>query len=111
MTILNLGPYTTGEIPPPVQYQFLDANGAGINITGYAVKFVYQRRGASSATTRDAALTTAASGIVTWTPVAADVETSGVYYGYFWVGNGAVRYASPRISYAVVAPVGSAPAI
>lgn len=99
MTI-EVGPWTAGERPGRLEYQFLDANGAGIDLTGYTVTFVYERYG-GTAVTRTGVLATAASGIVGYTFVAADLDTGGVYTGEFKANNGTNYYVSERLVYRV----------
>jgi hypothetical protein len=110
MTDVTLGPFTAGEIPVPVVYQFQDAAGAPLNLTGYTAKLTYLRRG-GTAVTRDAVITTPLSGEVTYTWVAADFDTAGSYKADLWVGNLTNRYASVRLKWYVTVPVATAPAI
>lgn len=99
MTI-EVGPWTAGEKPGRLEYTFLDANGDPIDLTGYTITFVYERYGAA-AVTRSAVLVTAASGIVGYTFVAADLDTGGIYNGEFRATNGTNAYASERLIYRV----------
>ena len=108
--MITLGPYTAGEIPPPVVVTFTDAAGAPINITGYAVRLVY-RRDADTAVTRTGAVDNGASGIASYTWVAADMATAGSYRADMWVGNGTNRYASQPIAWVIREAVDTAPAI
>lgn len=98
---IPIGPYTRGEIPLPLTYQFLDSSGTPIDLTGFTAKFTYQRNGGSAAT-KNATITTAASGIVTYIWVSTDLDTTGIFTGHFWVGNNAAqRYASEDLVWRV----------
>lgn len=99
MTI-EVGPFVAGEKVGELRYTFLDSAGAAIDLTGYTVKFHYQRHG-GTATTGNGVLVTAASGIVGYTLAAADLATAGVYKSHFEVGNGTNRYYSDDIVYRV----------
>lgn len=110
---LEIGPYVVGEIPPPLEYTFLDFNGVVINLTGYTVRF--QRAeilGAfTNAVTVNANLTDPVNGRVTYTWTAADFSSPGRYGGMFFVGNGTNRYASWLITWTTCASVDTPPAI
>lgn len=110
---VEIGPYVTGEIPTPLEYQFLDSAGNPINLTGYTVRF---QRGEidgtfTNAVTVNAALTDAVNGKVTYTWVAADFPYPGRFGGMFFVGNGANRYASWLITWTTCASVDTPPNI
>ena len=98
--MIEAGPFHAGEKPGQITYPFTDSTGAAINLTGFTVKFHYKRVGAS-AVTRNGVLVTPASGLVGYTPVAADLETDGIYKAHFEVGNGTNRYLSDDIVYRV----------
>lgn len=114
-TTLTIGPYVVGEIPAPLEYQFLDSAGSPINLTGYTAKF--QRGVKANATnyvsvaTLNATVTDAANGKVTYTWVAADFSGPGTYGGMFYVGNGTNRFASLLITWITCAAVDVAPSI
>jgi hypothetical protein len=111
----TIGPYVVGEIPAPLEYQFLDYAGGPINLAGYTAKFQRGERGNTApfinVVTLNAVITDAANGKVTYTWVASDFPAPGPYAGMFWVGNGTQRYASLLITWTVCASVGVAPAI
>lgn len=106
----EIGPFLEGELPGALSHQFLDDDGVAIDLTGYSVRFVWQRVGDSTVTTRNGSLVTAASGIVGYTFVAADLATDGIYKAHWFVGNGTNRYASDPIVYRVK-PALAVPAI
>lgn len=101
------GPYVVGEVPAPLVYTFLDAAGAPINLTGYAVTFSYRRDDDAVAVTGSAAVTGAAAGEVTLTWSSTPFAGPGRYFGEFWVGNGANRFASLLVTFVVRAAVDS----
>jgi hypothetical protein len=111
---IPIGPYTAGEIPPPIVVTFKDSSGAALDLSAaqWVGKWVSRRHkpGASgefasddpAAVTVDAAVnhgTGATKGQVTYTWVAADFATDGNYEGQMWVGNGTNRYASERFTW------------
>lgn len=106
-----IGPFTEGEIPDPLVYTFLDADGNPIPIAGYAVRLVYAERGTPGAPTTRTGATGAQPGEATYPWVAADLARRGRYRGEFWAGNGTVRRASVRLQWDVHAAVGPAPVI
>ena len=111
---VEIGPYVVGEIPPPLEYTFLDANGVAINLTGFTVRF--QRAEIAGGvfmnpTTLNGALADAVNGKVTYTWTAADFPHPGKYGGMFFVGNGTNRYASWLITWTTCASVDVPPSI
>ena len=108
--MITIGPYTAGEIPPPVVYQFLNSAGTAITLTGYTVKFLY-RVGSATAVTRDATLDNGATGTVSYTWVVADLATAGNVTGEFVVGNATNRYGSERLSWVILEPVTTYPSV
>ncbi|MDP8930471.1 MAG: phage baseplate upper protein [Actinomycetota bacterium] len=116
MSDLTLGPFVAGEIPPPVVVEFRTRNADGttgppIDITGYAVRYIYKERGATAAIERTGALEDAVNGKARYVWVEADLTTSGNYEAEMWVGNLTNRYASQLIRYHVRPNLGVVPAI
>lgn len=94
--VVYLGVYTVGEVPPPISYSFLDSDGNALDTDAFAADdatFTY-RRSRSTTETERAAVLAPATGVVTWTPVAADFATPGVFYGKFFIDNGTNAHAS-----------------
>lgn len=112
---VEIGPYVTGEIPIPLEYQYLDSSGAPLNLTGYTVKFQRGERGITApfinSVTVDAQLTDAVNGKVTYVWTVADFATPGPYVGMFFAGNGTNRYASWLITWTTCLSVDAAPSI
>lgn len=110
---VEIGPYVVGEIPIPLEYQFLDASGTPINLTGFVARF--QRAeingGFASPVTVNATVSDAVNGKVTHTWTTADFPYPGRFGGMFFVGNGTNRYASWLITWTTCASVDVPPSI
>jgi hypothetical protein len=102
--------FVIGEKPSPLTYQFLDANGAVINLTGFTAKFNYQERD-GVASTLNATVSDPANGKVTYTWTGTEFATAGNYRAAFIVGNGTNRYESVEINFGVSVGVGPMPNI
>lgn len=111
-----IGPYRQGEIPPPIVVTFKDALAAPVNISGYAVRWIYRQHLASGwpdyVATDPASVTQAgilvgggSGGQAQYTWVAADFAVAGYFEGEMWIGNGANRYASIRYMWVVNAAI------
>jgi hypothetical protein len=109
-TITIAEPFVIGEKPSPLEYQFLDALGAAINLTGFTAKFNYQEQ-YGAATSANATVSDAVNGKVTYVWTGAEFTTAGRYTAYFWAGNGTNRYASVKVEFTVALPVGPTPNI
>lgn len=107
---LAIGPYTVGEKPAPLVYQFLDSAGAAMDLTGWTAKFHYQRRDGSP-TEANASVSDPATGKVTYVWTGSEFSTPGTWWAEFWVGNTTNKIASKRLEAVVRAAVGTAPAI
>lgn len=107
---LAIGPYTVGEKPAPLEYQFLKSDGTPEDLTGWSARFVY-RRSDGIATTVNATVTDGPAGRVTYTWTGDELSTAGTWWCEFWVGNTSNRYASKRLEATVRVPVGGPPAI
>lgn len=104
-----IGPYVVGEKPNALTYQFQDANGAALDLTGYTIKFeMHEQFGAT--TTYSAAITgLATNGTVQYTWVGTEFPTPGHYRARFWAGNSTQRYASVLITFDVADSEGPVP--
>lgn len=105
-----IGPFVVGEIPAPLQYQFLDQNGSAINVTGYAARFIY-RPPTGIAVDVAATVTDGPNGLVTYVWTGTEFALTGRYHAEMWIGNGVQRFASDRITWIVRSPIGSVPNI
>jgi len=107
---VTIGPYTQGEKPAPLTYQFLDSSGAAIVLTGFTAKFSYQERD-GAAVTANASVSDGPNGKTTYTFTGTEFATSGHYRAEFIVGNGTNRFISVDIIFDVAVPVGTVPNI
>ena len=103
-------PYVVGEKPSPLEYQFQDASGQPLNITGFTAKFIYQEQ-FGTATTADATVPTGTDGKARYTFTGNEFPTAGRYRAAFVVGNGTNRFESVEISFDVSTGVGTMPNI
>lgn len=103
-------PYVIGEKPSPLEYQFLDASGAVINITGYTAKFNYKEND-GVAVSASASVPTGTDGKARYVFTGTEFTTAGHYRAAFIVGNGTNRYESVEINFDVSIGVGPMPNI
>lgn len=109
MSDLTLGPYTAGEKPAPITYQFLDDQGVPLALTGSWVAKLEQRNRSTGDTVTEATPTfDVPTATATFTVATTD---PGVYTGELWIGDGSNRYASVRFAWLTRAAVGTAPSI
>jgi hypothetical protein len=108
-----IGPFVVGEKPAPLEYQFLDSGGQGMNLGAYTARFSCIERGGNTVTVdvANAVVTDAATGRVTYTWTGAEFPTPGRYEAELWVGNTTQRFASVLLLFTVRAAVASVPAI
>jgi hypothetical protein len=113
--VITIGPFTVGEIPAQLQYQFQDADGNPIDLTGYTAVFQW---GARDNTTMFSDAQSVAANIVdesngrvrhVWS--GDELSTPGRYAGMFWVGNGVNRFASILILWTTCLSVDNPPDI
>lgn len=109
-TTQPLGTFTQGEKPAPLVYQYLDADGVPIDLTGYTVKFVYTDPN-GSAVPADGTAVDLATGKVGYTWTGNEFLIPGPSAAHFWVGNGTNRFASDLITWSTRANVGPVPTI
>lgn len=110
---VSIGPYVVGEKPAPLLYRFTDENGVALDLSGYVARFTWRERYAArtTATTANAAVTSAANGEVTYTWSGTEFASAGSYLAELWVGNNVQRFASVYVRFVVRAPVGVVPNI
>lgn len=104
----DLGEFVVGEVPAPLQYEFLDSDGVPINLTGYTVQYLIREQHAAKSTTvvRTGALITPLTGIVGYTWTALDFLDPGSYISEFKVTNTVQTWVSILITFAVRQAVG-----
>lgn len=107
---ITCGPYVVGEKPPPLEYSFLDSNGAPIDLAGYQAKFVYKEADSPSSTV-NATVSQPAFGTVEYVWDGTEFATAGHYQAEFWAGNGTNRYASLILVFQVRGSIGPVPNI
>ena len=105
-TVIDLGTYTEGSIPPPLVVTFEDENGAAIDLSQFSStgKFEMQRFG-QAAVERGAAISTAASGPTkgqgTYIWVQGDM-VAGSWLGEMWALNATTnRFVSQKLTWFV----------
>lgn len=113
---IQLGPYSVGEIPEPLQVTFKTHDGSALDLTGYSADFVIEKVGTGAATdsalgTGAATIPTPASGVTQYAWDAADFEYAGRYEAQMWVGNASTRRLASRKLYWDVVDVTAAPDI
>ena len=98
-----IGPFVAGERPDPLVYEFLDADGAPIDLTGYSAQFGYAELWGSPAALRNATVD-GSTVVYEWT--AADLATPGRYRGELWAADadGTPTYASVALRWDVRRP-------
>lgn len=107
----SIGPYVVGEIPSPLEYTFLEADGSPMDLTGYTAKYVVRPVDSDISVSYTASVTNPANGEVTYTWDGTELSEPGLHWSEFWVGNSVNRYASLRLEYSVRASVGAVPLI
>lgn len=110
--VVVIGPFKVGEKPAPFIYQFLDASGAVLNITGYVARFNCREQDSTTGTFGAAvSIADAVNGKVQYTWTGTEMPTAGHYLAEVWVGNGTQRFASVNIVFDAFISVGPIPAI
>lgn len=110
-----LGSFVVGEVPPPLEYQFLDADGVPINLTGFTTvtfqwsevvqgQFVFPVVASGS-------VSDALTGKVTYVWNGGELDAPGEYAGLFFVNDGTNQYASLTITWHVCLSIGTPPAV
>jgi hypothetical protein len=108
---LCCGPFTAGEVPAPLTYRFLDADGAPLPLDGFQAVFCWAERfDPAAAGQQPAQVTDPDQGEVTYTWSGAELASPGRYTGQLWAWDASNRYASVPISFDSYAAVCAAPA-
>jgi hypothetical protein len=112
---VELGSFVIGELPLPLDYQFLDADGVPIDLTGFSVVLfqwgTYVRGQFVDPVSETAIVGDAPTGVVTYAWDGDEFLTTGPHAGQFWVNDGTTQYASLLITWQVCASVGAAPTV
>lgn len=114
--MVAIGPFVVGEIPAPLEYQFLSNTGIALDITGFIAKFQWAARSNTedpfiNGATEDATISDPLNGLVRYTWDGDEFLAPGRYVGMFWVGNNVVRYASVLITWTTCLSVDTPPVI
>lgn len=104
-----------GEVPPPLEYQFLDADGNPIDLTGFLVATFqwspYVQGQFVDPHVDGASVTTPLDGRVTYVWDGQEFSSPGSYAAMFFVNDGTTQYASILIYWHVCLAVGTPPAV
>lgn len=106
------GPFTVGEIPYPLTYQFLDSAGAAIDITGWDAVLQwgevfaggYQNQQEAAAIISDGP-----QGKATYIWDGTEFTTPGKYAGQMWVSDGTQILASEVFEWSTCLGVDTVP--
>lgn len=102
--VLCCGPFIAGEIPDPLAYTYLQADGQPIDLQGYQVKFCFAERWMGQMKQGNAQTLDPAGGTVSYGWAATDLALPGRYLGMFWASKANQRsYASLPIRFDVAA--------
>lgn len=108
-----LGSFVVGEVPPPLEYQFLDADGVAIDLTGFTtVTFQWSEvvQGQFvSPVVETGSVTDAVNGKVTYVWDGDEFDAPGEYAALFYVNDGTTQYASILITWHVCLSIGTPP--
>lgn len=90
-----------GDTSPAITATLLDAADAAVNLAGASVKFIMTLKGQTTAKVDAAAtIVSAANGQVSYSWVAADTDTAGVYEAEWQVTfSGGAKQTFPNSSY------------
>lgn len=112
---IELGSFVVGEVPLPLDYQFLDSDGLPINLTGFTLAaFTWGSfiQGQFIDPTSELALVTdAVNGIVTYEWTGVEFAATGEHAGMFWVNDGTTQFGSILITWQVCQAVGTPPTV
>jgi hypothetical protein len=110
-----LGSFIVGEVPPPLDYQYLDADGVAIDLTGFSTAVFnwggYVQGQFVDPVTETALVTDPTAGIVTFDWDGDELDAPGEYAGVFYVNDGTTQYASVLITWQVCLGIGTPPIV
>lgn len=98
----HIGTHDLGEHPEPLNYRFLDHDGANVNLTGYTTATLWVRAPDKTEVSVAGAITDAANGLVQagWVPASMTAQL-GEYRAQFWVTDGTVNYPGIELAWHV----------
>lgn len=112
---VELGSFVVGEVPAPLEYQFLDADGVAINLTGFTtVRFQWSEVIQGQfvlPVVETGSVTDAVNGKVTYVWDGDELDAAGEYAGIFFVNDGTTQYASILITWHVCLSIGTPPTV
>ncbi len=115
--IIDLGAFAQGSIPAGLTYQFLDGDGAAIDMatgtwTGQTkAEQLHTDTQPSPAPGAGAVVVTAGTATVTYSFTADDCLTNGRFQLVIWAGNGTNRVGSPTFEWEVYDAPGALPTV
>lgn len=112
---VELGSFVVGEIPLPLDYQFLDASGVPIDLTAFTVVSFnwgsYIQGQFVNPVIELAIVTNPTGGVVTYEWDGDEFAEPGEHVGMFWVNDGQTQYGSILITWQVCLSVGASPIV
>lgn len=114
--IINLGSFSVGEVPAPLEYQYLNATGVPIDLTGYSVvrfQWGYWMGGTpfTSVVVHNATVSDALAGKVTYVWQGDEFALPGRHAGQFFVNNSVNQFASLLLEWDVCSVPGAPPIV
>lgn len=100
---INLGAFAAGEIPFPLDHQYLTHANEVIDISGWTVLGFYVEGPDGEQIMGTPVISDGPNGVVTYTWSEGEMDTPGDYSGLMWVENpsGTLRLASDRFVWTV----------
>lgn len=112
---VELGSYVVGEVPLPLEYQFLDSDGVAIDLTGFGTATFqwadYVQGQFVNPVVETATVSDAPNGKVTYAWDGDEFDSPGEHAAMFFVNDGTTQYASLLITWHVCLAVGTPPAV
>lgn len=93
---ITIGSYVAGEVPEPLEYSFLDADGDPLDLTGFTVTFRLSFDGAAGVESSADLSATPTDGTVTYAWAAGDL-VAGALGAEFEATDGTNTYISDRL--------------
>lgn len=111
---VELGSFVVGEIPAPLEYQFLTDLGDPLDLTGFTTaRFQWGLHGTGGEFTnpvdRAATVSNAVNGEVTYAWVGDEFTVTGPHAGLLHVTNNVTQYASLLLTWSVCSTITTPP--